>query len=480
MSAPIELHHKPRRDEVLRVLIEALDEKGEGLGFVHATVGPQKAPMRFEVHVRRAVPGDLIDVQISGARRRRIDGWILELIEPSPTRIAPQCVHFPSDGERPGCGGCSLQLLSLDSQRALKLDRLRSLFTAQDLDPALVEPLRGVGDGWHYRNKMEFSFAGRPGELGLGMHPGGFKYEVIDQRECLIMSEWVSEAIPRIAEWARALGIPAYRGEAGFWRTVVVREGKNTGERMVELVTSHLDPDGTTAEAVAQSWSAWMTANVPDVSSLYWTQIRAVRGERTRRIEHHLGGRETLREELTVGGRSLVFEIAPSAFFQTNTAGAELLYSIVAEHAAPSGSEVVLDLYSGTGTIGLCLAEGAKAVLGIELVEASVANARQNAALNNISNVEFVAGDVGQVLADRSPSADVVVLDPPRAGLLPAAHDELARIDASRLVYVSCNPEALARDLSALQPTWSIERVRPVDMFPQTAHVETVVSLRRR
>ena len=479
MSEPVELPHKPRRDEVVRVQIEDLDDKGEGLGYVDALIGPQRAPMRFDVHVRRAVPGDVVDAQVSGARRRRVDAWVRELVVPSPSRISPRCGHFPSDGERPGCGGCSLQLLSLPTQRALKRARLQALFAARGLDPELVEPVTGVGDGWYYRNKMEFSFAGRPGELNLGMHPGGFKYEVLDQRECLLMSEFVSGFMGEMVAWARPFGLPAVRGESGFWRSVVIREGKNTGERMVELVTSHEEIAVISAHELAERWAEWVITCVPGVTSIFWTQIRAVRGERTRRIEHHLAGRRTLREELTVAGRTLAFEIAPSAFFQTNTAGAELLYSIVAEHAAPTGSEAVLDLYCGTGTIGLCLAPAAREVVGIELVEAAVQNARDNAALNRIENVEFIAGEVADVLAARPIEADVVVVDPPRAGLLPAAHGQLEGLGASRMVYVSCNPDALARDLVALSANWHIERVRPVDMFPQTAHVETVVSLTR-
>lgn len=480
MSAP-ELPHKPRRGERLQVRIAALDERGDGVARFEAVVGPQRAPMRFDVHVRRAVPGDLVEVEVGKTYRRRIEARAVAVLEPAVDRVSPRCAHFADTAMRPGCGGCTLQTLDLSAQRAHKQARLRALFTAHGVDPELVEAPVGAGDGWYYRNKMEFSFAGRDGAVGLGMHPAGFRYEVIDHRECLLMSPFAAELVPRTARWAAEQGVPAFRGEEGFWRSLVVREGKNTAERMLELVTSHHEPGPGEAAAVARRWADWSREAFGEaVTSLFWTQIRTVRGEPTRRVEHHLGGRPTLREQLTVAGATLQFEIAPSAFFQTNTAGAELLYSLVAEHAAPSGSEAVLDLYSGTGTIALCLAPAAKSVLGIELVPAAVENARANAALNGIDNVEFIAGDVGAVLTERSPQADVVVVDPPRAGLMPQAHTELARIQAERLVYVSCNPEALARDLATLSPRWQIERVRPVDMFPQTAHIETVVSLRRR
>lgn len=462
---------------MFRLQIERLDERGDGVAFLDAAIGPQKMPMRFDFHVRRAVPGDVVDAQVSGIRRRRVDAWVHDFVEPSPKRIPAPCAHFESDGERPGCGGCSLQSLELLDQHALKRARLQRLFRQHELDAGLIEPVQIAGDGWFYRNKMEFSFAGgnERDRLGLGMHPGGFKYEVIDHEHCLLMSQFVSDFIPRATEWAQQFDLPAFRAGHGFWRNIIVREGKNTGERLIELVTSHLEPEA--GEQIAHRFVEFVGT---DATSVYWSEVRAMRGERTQRTEHHLAGRETLREELTINGRTLGFEIAPTAFFQTNTVGAELLYSMVVEHAAPGGDEQVLDLYAGTGTIGLCLAPSAAHVVGVELVQAAVENALANARLNAIQNVEYFAGDVGDVLAERGLQADVVVVDPPRAGLLPAAHTQLDQIDAHRLVYVSCNPQALARDLVALSERWTIERVRPVDMFPQTAHVETVVCLGRR
>ncbi len=488
MTGPLELPHKPRRDERLVVAIEDFDDRGHGRAKLDVLVGPQRQPMVLDVHARRTVPGDEVEVQVTKCRRRRVDAFVVEFLERSPMRIAPRCRHFPDQGDTPGCGGCSLQHLDYRHQLAVKERHLTKLLKDAGVDPGLVHVVRPTtDDGFFYRNKMEFSFAQDHDELRLGMHPGGFKYEVTEQQECFLMSEYVSEIVPRVRAWARNLGLRGYRGEEGFLRNLVVREGKHTGDRMVDLVTSHFDEVETVdgprpAEDVTRLFAEFMGDDLESgaVTSLYWTRRRTVRGERSTMEETVLAGRETLRETLTVAGTELHFEIHPRAFFQTNTLGAEILYEMVAEDAAPTGEETILDLYSGTGTIALCLAPSAGRVIGIEKVEDAVENASANAATNGITNVEFHAGDVSSVLADLKPHADVVVVDPPRAGLLPPAHKQLARIDAHRLVYVSCNPEALARDLRKLKGAgWTIERIRPVDMFPQTAHVETVVALRR-
>jgi 23S rRNA (uracil1939-C5)-methyltransferase len=488
VSDPLELPHKPQRDERLTVQIDDFDDRGHGTTRLDVLVGPQREPMTLDVHARRTVAGDHVEIQVTNCRRRRVDGYVVDYLERSPMRIAPRCGHFPDQGDRPGCGGCSMQHLSYRHQLAIKERHLKRLLKNAGVDPGLVHPVRATADdGFFYRNKMEFSFAQDNDQLRLGMHPGGYKYEVLEQSECFLMSEFVSDFIGRVRAWARELGLKAYRREEGLLRALVVREGKHTGDRMVDLITSHFDtatthagprPAREVADLFAESLGDLLDAG--DITSLYWTRHRAVRGEPSRIDESLLAGEPTLRETLTVAGTELHFEIHPRAFFQTNTVGAEVLYEMVAEDAAPTGTETVLDLYSGTGTIALCIAPAAKHVLGIEKVADAVENARSNAATNGISNVEFQVGEVSAVLADLQPHADVMIVDPPRSGLLPPAHAQLAEIDAERLVYVSCNPTALARDLARLSAAgWTIDRLRPVDMFPQTAHVETVAALRR-
>lgn len=488
MTDAIELPHKPRRDEQLVVTIDDFDERGHGTARVDTLIGPQRQPMKLTVHVRRTVPGDVVRMQVTKCRRRRVDGYVDEFLERSPMRITPRCRHFPDDGDTPGCGGCSMQHLAYRHQLAMKERHLKRLIKEAGLDPGLVHTVRPTADdGFFYRNKMEFSFAQDHDELRLGMHPGGFKYEVTEQQECYLMSQFVSDFVPRVRDWARALGLRAYRGDEGFLRTLMVREGTHTDDRMVDLVTSHFDEvstsDGVLSSAkVAQRFTDSLSDLLESstITSLYWTTRRTVRGDPTRLEETLLAGEPTLRETLRVRDHELHFDIHPRAFFQTNTLGAERLYEMVAEDAAPTGDETILDLYSGTGTIALCLAPLAGRVIGIEKVEDAVENARNNAATNGVEGVEFHAGDVSTVLKELSPQADVVVVDPPRVGLLPPAHKQLARIDAQRLVYVSCSPEALARDLAKLTRSgWTIDRLRPLDMFPQTAHVETVAALHR-
>ena len=482
----MELPHKPRRDERFVVRVDDFDDRGDGVGRFDALIGPQKLPMSFTVHVRRGVPGDEAEVQVGAAHRRRVDTAITDLRVPSPMRITPRCQHFPAN-EHPGCGGCSFQSIDFRHQLAVKERRLKRLMSRVKIDPGLVEVVTATSDnGWFYRNKMEFSFAGNGDELACGMHPGGWRYEVIDQRECFLMSEFVATLPRLVRDWCAARGLDAYRGisEEGWLRTLTVREGKRTGERMVELMTAHDDGSaerGRAAEATARFGDFVQSEFGDEVTSVYWTEQRTVRGERTTTTEHLLGGRATLREELHIGARRLSFEIHPRAFFQTNTLGAEILYGMVIEGAALQGDEVALDLYCGTGTIALCLAPFVKQVVGIELQPDAVDNARENAAANDLHNTAFHAGDVGAVLAEQQLSADVIVVDPPRKGLLRSAFEQLRTIDAGRMVYVSCNPEALAGDLVELgRDGWAIQRIRPVDMFPQTAHVEAVVELTRR
>ena len=438
--------------------------------------------MTLDVHVRRAIPGDVALIEVGNAHRRRIDASIVELLDSSPMRITPRCGHFPAHSH-PGCGGCVFQSLDYRHQLAVKERRLKQLMTRAKIDPGLVDLVTPTSDdGWFYRNKMELSFSGSGESLACGLHPAGWRYEAIDQRECFLMSEFEARLPRRVRDWAAVNDFAAYDGrtEQGWLRTLHVREGKNTGERLVELVTAHDDGSTARAEAARRTATVGEIFGEDEITSLFWTEHRAVRGEKTRIIEHRLAGRPTLREELVVAGHTLAFEIHPRAFFQTNTRGAEILYEMVVEGAALSGDEVAIDLYCGTGTIALCVAPFVSEVLGIELVEDAVENARQNAALNGIQNVRFVAGDAGKVLAELRPQADVVIVDPPRKGLLRSAFDELRHVGARRLVYVSCNPEALVRDLGLLvRDGWKIERIRPIDMFPQTAHIESVVTLSR-
>ena len=498
---PLDLPRRPRWGDELEVEVVALTPQGLGRGRIDTRLGPAGEPRSFAVFVRQAVPGDRVRVAVEQARRGRLTGRCAEILRPSPDRVAPRCPHF---GDRrlagTGCGGCALQSLGYQAQLDAKAALVRTLLGAADVDPGLVRPPLGMATPWHYRNKMELSF-GDDGQrrFALGMHPAGYKHEILRLETCFLQSEGMAALVPAVRAWAEAHELEPYkpRDDAGFLRTLTVREGKRTGERMLELTTTgaataRMDGRDVPAEAVAESFAARVAELVGElgvaVTSVYWTRQHAAKGEATRLEERLLAGRPVLREELCLAGQApLRFEIHPRAFFQPNTLQAEVLYGQVAVAAGlGDGGRLghALDLYCGTGTIGLTLAARADWVTGVELRADAVEDARRNAALGGLANVAFHAGDVGEVLASQDVAArgpiDLVIVDPPRCGLLPAARERIAALAPSRLVYVSCNPAALADDLATLgRAGWATAWVQPVDMFPHTAHIECVVALRR-
>lgn len=489
----------PQKGDLLQVTIEDLTPRGAGLA--HFEGGGARP---YTVEVPRTIPGDRVTVSIRGVRKRTLACSLVEVREPAVERIEPRCQHFdPPGGMDERCGGCTLQAIAYHDQLVAKLGVVKRLLARAGVAAEQIRTPVRPESPWHYRNKMEFSFGrDRRGQPALGLHPPGYNYQVFDLRECFLISPEIGPLVHQLANWLRAAEIEPFVSfhRGGFARTLTVREGKRTGDRMVEFTTTD-DPTtslrGATVEAavVAQDFLSALLAASEDlatpITSVYWTRHRAVRGEPTRTFETHLHGGRTLREELHLPGQpALAFNIHPRAFFQPNTRGAELLYAEVgrAAQAAAGGVSMgrVLDLYCGTGTIGLTLARRAQHVIGIELQPDAVANAHSNATLNGIENVEFHAGDVARVLRDLGDDAscegerDLIVLDPPRSGLMPAALHLLVGLEARHMVYVSCNPTALARDLIGLtEAGWRLQYVQPVDLFPQTAHIESVALLTR-
>lgn len=484
-GTPMDIMHLPRgprRADTFDVTIETIDAEGFGLGYLSIYLVPQKEQRDYRVLVRKAVPGDVVRVYVESVRSNRMEGRIDAFVTPSPQRTTPRCPHF-SETAQPGagCGGCTFQSLDYPTQLQAKRALVQRLLKSAGVDPELVAPARGMDDPWFYRNKMEFSFADMDGQTSLGLHPTGYKYDVLDLEACFLQAPWVADYLGAVRTWARDSGLTTYRAkdDSGWLRTLTLREGKRTGERLVELTTA---PGGNRDDALAFLALTQAFSAKHDVAfqSVYWTQHVARRGERTRMESEVLAGTPTFREEMILpNGSSLAFEVHPRAFFQPNTLQAERLYGLVVERAALQGQHV-LDLYCGTGTIGLFLSRFAAHVTGIELQPDAVENARRNAAANGIENVTFHVGDVGKVLAEHKPDADVVVVDPPRSGLLPQAREMVEATSARRLVYVSCNPQSLARDLAAFRKSgWTTLSVEPVDMFPHTYHIENVAVLER-
>ncbi len=488
---------RPRRGDTFEASCSGLDARGRG------EANLDWGRRQYAALVRGALPGERVTARVDYIKKKLVHAHVAEVLEPHSRRTTPRCRH----AGRPGppvasCGGCALQSLDYVDQLAGKAELVRGLIGAVGLEPALVrDPIGSVSSPWYYRNKMELSFGYVSGDrLCLGLHPPGRRFDVLHLDECFLQSPESSALVAVMRDWAEGRGLRAMVRlfDGGWLRTVTIREGKRTGDRLVELVTTGDDPvpagpDGEPCPAadlaadfvrVLRQEAAGLGAAL---TSVYWTQHLAQKGQKTRLVEHLLYGEPLLCEELHIPEQPpLRFEIHPRSFFQPNTLQAEVLYA----HAAAAAFDGlgdrpahVLDLYCGTGTIGLCLAAHAGRVTGIELQPDAVDNARRNATLNELANIEFHVGDVGKVLARLElgeGAVDVVVVDPPRSGLMPAARAQITALRPQRIAYVSCGPASLARDLSAFsQFGYRARYVQPVDMFPQTAHIENIASLER-
>ena len=403
--------------------------------------------------------------RITKVQRRHAEAEAIEVVDAGPQRVDPPCQHFPA------CGGCRFQDLDYAAQAAAKeawvTESLRRL--AGIAEPQ-VEPIVAAESPFHYRNKMEYSFAPGPdGTPELGLHRAGRWDEVLPIERCWLTTDLGNGIRNAIRDWAREERLEAYdQAESkGYLRHLVIREGVNTGEALVMLVT-HVR-ERFDRERLIEVLTAF-----PQVRSIHWA-VNDTPSEVTNLPTELLWGSEAIEEQIG----DLRFRVRPNAFLQTNTHMAERLYELVRAEAALTGNETVYDLYCGIGTIGLSMARDALTVWGIEVSEESVACAIENAELNSIGNAAFYAGNVGEVLRElreRAGEPDVVVVDPPRAGLAGKALKRLGELAARRVVYVSCNPSTLAGDAKRLAEVYGYRLVRttPVDMFPHTPHVESV------
>ncbi|MGI8844746.1 MAG: 23S rRNA (uracil(1939)-C(5))-methyltransferase RlmD [Thermoleophilaceae bacterium] len=446
---------RPRKGDEVEITIDSLAHGGAGIG---------RAEAGFVVFVRGVVPGDRVRAQIDKAKRSFAEARLVELLEPSPDRIEPVEAH----------PGAPWQVMPYAMQLAEKQRQVSDAMTRLGgfAKPPVLDILPAVQE-LHYRNKMEYSFGDSSGGLVLGFHRAG-RWDVIDPVQGdILASERVDLIRAAVQQWFRDSGLSAYDREShgGFLRNLVVREGRRTGQLQIRLVTSK-------GEFPHDEFAAAMPAE-----SVLWTQAEGV-AETTRDGKTKvLKGDALLREELQIGGETLHFGISPDAFFQTNTEMAERLYAEATEAAGLSGRERVFDLYCGIGTIALALALNAAKVVGVESVERAVADAIENARRNGVDNASFYAGDVRTAmrpLLEEEGSADVVVIDPPRAGLTQKIVRRVLEVEADKIVYVSCNPTTLAPNARQMVDAgYELKSVRPVDMFPQTPHIECVALLTR-
>ena len=430
----------PRRGELLELEIDSLAFGGRGVARAEG----------FVVFVAGALPGDHVRAEVTKGKKRFAEARTVEVLRSSPDRLPDRCVH----GGEP-CPGAPWQGLPYEQQLHHKQEQVaEALRRIGSLEGFELEEIVPAVEQWRYRNKLEYSFGESDGELTLGFHARGRWDLTVDVDDCHLSSEQGNEARNAVRGWARAEAIPAWdrRAHRGVLRNLAVREGRRTGQVQTRLVTTE---------------SRFPRPPV-DLHTMVEDEAGGTDGPTG------VLGEERLREELC----GLRLEMSHGAFFQTNTEMAERLYAVAAEFAGLSGSERVFDLFCGIGTIGLTMARQAGEVWGLEIVPEAIADAERNARANKIENAHFMAANARtgvRPLVEKAGKPDVVIVDPPRAGLSQKIVRRVLECEAQKIVYVSCNPTTLAPNAAQLgEAGYRLARVRPVDMFPQTPHIECV------
>jgi 23S rRNA (uracil1939-C5)-methyltransferase len=441
------------------------------------------------VFIEGAVPGDVVDVRLSKSKKDWAEGKAIRFLSFSPDRETPFCAHFGV------CGGCKWQMLPYPQQLLYKQEEVeQQMKRIGKVDLPEMQPIAGASKTTHYRNKLEFTFSSRkyfteaeiagidmpedgprglPAIPALGFHvPGSFD-KVIDIDTCYLQQEPSNAIRNAVREYALGKGYSFYdiRNHSGLLRNLVVRRC-DSRELMVNLVFGEDDA------AAIEDLMAFISNGFPQISSLYYTINRKFNDSLHDQEPLLYAGNAYAIEIL--GG--LKFKVGPKSFFQTNTQQAEVLYGITKSFADLTGKEVVYDLYCGTGSIGIFVSDQAAKVIGVELIAEAIEDARENALLNGISHADFYTGDVADICTDdffaTHGRPDVIITDPPRAGMHEKLVQQILQMAAPVVVYVSCNPATQARDLQLLSEKYAVTAIRPVDMFPHTHHIENVVQLR--
>lgn len=434
------------------------------------------------IFIEGAVPGDVVDVFVTRNKKDWAEGKATQIIEYSKERVTPFCIHFGI------CGGCKWQMLPYEKQLDYKEQEVRDVMKRIGRVDAPVLPILGSEKTIHYRNKLEFTFSNKKyltpadlKELGTDEWPGGalgyhvprLYDKIIDITECWLMDDVNNEIRNCIRDYAIANNLSYYdiKEHTGWLRNIILRYC-TTGELMVNLIFGHENEEDRIKlcnyllEKVPQITTLLYTINAKWNDSIYDLNPVIVTGK---------GFVIELLEEFK-------FKISPKSFFQTNTKQAEVLYNVVKDFAELSGNEIVYDLYCGTGSIGIFLSKSAKKIIGVDVIDDAINDAKENAILNNLDHTSFYAGDVIEICNDEffaiHGRPDVVVIDPPRAGLHPKLVKKLLEIESPKMVYVSCNVATQARDLQMLSEKFIVEKLQPVDMFPHTHHIECVALLK--
>ncbi|MBQ0078091.1 MAG: 23S rRNA (uracil(1939)-C(5))-methyltransferase RlmD [Bacteroidales bacterium] len=474
---------KKKLDLVLEnVTIESVAAEGKALAHVHLPSDEPEGPGRV-LFVEFAVPGDVVNVRIIRKKKSFLEGRIERIVKPSEQRLEPFCKHFGV------CGGCKWQPLPYELQLAAKQRQVYDqLVRIGHLELPEISPILGSDKTVFYRNKLEFTFSDKRWILadedpegltdaqrcGLGFHVGKFFDKVLDIEKCWLQPEPSNAIRLFIKDYAIAHGIPFYnlRENRGVIRNMFVRTTDDGDVMLIVCFAAESEAIFPLLDAVADAFPAikslYYVINAKLNDSIADQQCILYRGDEA--VYEHMEG--------------LRFKIGPKSFYQTNTGQAYKLYSVAREYAALTGKEVVYDLYTGTGTIAQFVSRGASKVIGIEYVPEAIEDAKINASLNGIDNCEFYAGDMKDILTadfiEKHGRPEVMIVDPPRAGMHPDVVKTIMQAAPKRIVYVSCNPASQARDCAVLCENYRITAVRSVDMFPHTQHVENVCLLERQ
>ena len=451
-----------KKGDIIDIRIEGIEFPGKSWGMVEEESGAKK------VVIKNGIPGQLIKTRITKKRSKKIEGQPLEILEASPLEIPAECPAFGK------CGGCTYQSLPYEKQLELKADYVLNLLGKAGIDGFEFGGIIPSPEVFEYRNKMEYSFGDdvKDGPLLLGMHERGSFYNIVKTDCCRLTDEdfnIIQRAVLRYFE-GKSVTYFHKRSHEGFLRHLVIRKGKQTGEILVNLVTTsqaELDSADFTELLLKLELSG-------EIKGILHTINDGVADVVKKDDLHILYGEDCIHDKIL----SLEFEISTFSFFQTNTLGAEKLYSVVRDYVGDRQDKTIFDLYCGTGTIAQILAPVAKKVIGIELIEEAVEAAKINAEANGLHNCAFIAGDVMEKVAELPDNPDIIILDPPRDGIHPKAIFKIIDFKPDTFIYVSCKGTSLARDLPFFKEAgYAVEKVCCVDMFPHGGHVETVALL---
>ena len=461
---------KIRKGQSIELEIDAMAYGGKGVGRLNG----------FVIFVKGAIPGDRIIAQVVRKKKGHAEAKIAELLIPSPDRIEPPCPYSPF------CGGCQWQHVQYERQLFYKKNAVQeALEHIGGLKDAVVLDTLPSEKRFSYRNKMEFSFSDRrwflPQEMedrnleagfALGLHVPGTYSKVIDVEACLLQQERGNRILGAVKTYARDCGAPVYglKSHKGFWRFLMLRHSSAFDEWMVNLVTSEERPEVVRplADDLCRRFSRIKTV----VNNISDRKASIAVGER----EIVLSGEGFIKDRIG----PFTFEISANSFFQTNSLAAEKLYQKVVDYAELKTTDRVLDLYSGTGTIPIFIADRVRTVTGMEVSKSAVDNARKNVEANGIDNCRFICGDIRSEIHALEFRPDVLIIDPPRAGMHKEVLAQVLALRPRKIVYVSCNPATLARDLGLMAQDYEVTEIQPVDMFPHTYHIEAVTRLALR